>query len=171
MAKFKINKSLKAKSISYGGKRSKKDIRYIVIHYTGGTKDTAKNEATFFKYSNARQAGAHFFVDRKGEIYKSIDMNRTAWSVGGHFPYQKGGGSYYKKCTNSNSVSIELCAIAKELPTKIQTEATKWLIHNYIMKYCPNAKVIIRHFDVNNKECPATMLSSKTWKSFMKKID
>ena len=167
---FKIIKTPKAKSISYGSKRDKRSIKYIVIHYTGGTKDTAKNEAVFFAYNNKRSAGAHFFVDRNGNIQKSIDMNRTAWSVGGHFPPIAGGGKYYKKCTNSNSVSIELCAIADKLPSDKQIAATKWLIHSYIQKYCPNAKTIIRHFDVNNKECPAIMLKRSTWNAFLKKI-
>lgn len=80
---MKIHK-LPAKSISYDSKkRKRKDVKYIVIHYTGNNGDTAKNNATYFSKSNTREAGAHFFVGKKGAIYKSINMNRTAWAVGG----------------------------------------------------------------------------------------
>ena len=73
---------LLAKSISYGDKRALKDIRYIVIHYTGNKGDTARNNALYFADSNTRQAGAHFFVDKTGEIYKIINLNRIAWAIG-----------------------------------------------------------------------------------------
>lgn len=39
-----------AKKISYGGKRPYKDIKYIVIHFTANTGDTAKNNAVFYIY-------------------------------------------------------------------------------------------------------------------------
>lgn len=176
MAKFKVLKK-QAKKISYDSakKRNRNDVKYIVIHYTAGKNDTAKNEADYFANSNTREAGAHFFVDREGIIYRSIPMNRTAWAVGGA-KYSNcgstGGGSYYGKCTNYNSVSIELCAIADKEPSKKQTEATKWLIDNYIKKYCKKADTIIRHFDVTGKECPARMTgkNNKEWKAFKKAI-
>jgi len=173
--KYKINKRL-AKQISYSSaKRKRKDIKYIVIHYTAGKNDTAKNEADYFATSNTREAGAHFFVDREGKIYKSVNLNHAAWSVGGNkYPDTEftGGGKYYGKCTNFNSVSIELCAIADKAPSKEQTKATKWLIHNYIQKYCKNAKKIIRHFDVTGKSCPKRMATkdNKEWKEFKNAI-
>ncbi|MCM1245971.1 MAG: N-acetylmuramoyl-L-alanine amidase, partial [Roseburia sp.] len=71
MADIKINKKL-AKSISYGAVRNRKNVYYIVIHYTGNKKDTAKNNAVYFATSNTRPAGAHFFVDKQGEIWKSV---------------------------------------------------------------------------------------------------
>ena len=60
-----INKKL-AKSISYGGVRDLKSIKYIVLHFTGNKGDTAKNNALFYATGNTREAGAHFFVDKKG---------------------------------------------------------------------------------------------------------
>lgn len=169
--KIKINKMI-AKKISYDytKTRNRKNVKYIVIHYTGNTGDTAKNNALYFKNTNTRQAGAHFFVDGKGEIYKSVNMNRTAWAVGGSKYANTNGGSYYGKCTNANSVSIELCDCTKNYTEK-QAEATKELI-KYIQKYCPNAKTIIRHWDVNGKECPRPMIGkgSSMWKGFKKKI-
>lgn len=170
-------KYIKAKSISYGAKRSLSSVKATAIHYTGGSNDTALNEANYFAKTNTRAAGAHFFVDRKGVIIKSIPMSRIAWSVGGarYSDYKKtGGAKYYGKYNNSNTVSIELCGIAKKGPTEAQIKATKKLI-KYIRKHCPNAKKIIRHFDVNGKACPAPMCGSAKnnakWDNFKSRID
>lgn len=167
---MKIHK-LAAKPISYDSKkRKRKDIKYIVIHYTGNYYDTAKNNATYFSTSNIRQAGAHFFVDKKGIVYKSVKLNRTAWSVGGLYSLINGAGAYYGKCTNYNSVSIELCDCIKTYSKK-QADVTKKLI-KHIQKYCPNATTIIRHWDVNGKQCPLPMVGSNNtmWKKFKTEI-
>lgn len=163
---------IQANDNAYGRKRDYADIRYIVIHYTAGNGDTAQNEGLYYKNGNKRSAGAHFFVDQRGEIVKSININRVAWSVGGskyNDCAKTGGGKYYKIVTNSNSVSIELCDNLEKDPSKEQIKAVKELI-GYIRKKCPNAKKIVRHFDVNGKHCPARMMTDKKWKSFLKKI-
>lgn len=51
-------------------------------------------------------------------------------------------------------------------------KTVKWLV-KYIQKYCPNAKTIIRHWDVNGKDCPQIMVGkdNEEWKSFKKKIE
>lgn len=150
-----IHKRL-AKKVSYGGKRSLKDIKYIVIHYTGNKADTAKNNADYFATGNTRQAGAHFFADKKGEIWKSVNMNRIAWAVGGKYTLSNGAGTYYGKCTNANSVSIELCDCVNKTNWEQMLAARKLV--KYIQKKCPNAKTIIRHWDVNGKSCPLPMV-------------
>lgn len=164
-------KYIKASKMSYGSKRNRSSVRYIVIHYTAVRGDTAENEANYFKNNNSRLAGAHFFVDQKGTIIKSVPMNRTAWSVGGLYSRANGAGKYYKKCTNSNSVSIELCDNVTHDPSQKQIKAVKKTI-KYIRKYCKNADIIIRHWDVNGKVCPARMVGTdnKKWTSFKKKI-
>lgn len=156
-----------AKSISYGNKRSLNSIKYIVIHYTGNNGDTAKGNANYFATSNTRQAGAHFFVDKSGEIYKSINMNRIAWAVGGKYNISNGAGSYYGKCTNTNSISIELCDCITDTNWDQKIAARKLV--KYIQKKCPNAKIIIRHWDVNGKSCPAPFIDrgNKKWKIFL----
>lgn len=160
---LKINKLL-AKSISFGEKRSLKDIKYIVIHYTANKGDTAYNNAKYFANTNTRQAGAHFFVDQKGEVWKSVSIDRTAWSVGGFYTREDGAASYFNKCTNSNSVSIELCDCLSGSGWE-QMKATRQLV-KYIQGNCPNAKTIIRHWDVNGKQCPAPMAGegNEKWK-------
>lgn len=162
-------KTIHAKSISYGGTRSLDKIKYIVIHYTGNNGDTAEGNANYFKNSNTREAGAHFFVSRDGTVIRSIKMKYIAWAVGGVYSTSGDAGSYYKKCTNSNSVSIELCDIATKNCSSAQIKAVKKLI-KYIRKKCPNAKTIIRHYDVNGKTCPARYITASKWKKLKEKI-
>jgi len=159
-----------AKPISYGNARTLNTIKYIVIHYTGNKKDTAKNNADYFAKSNTRQAGAHFFVDKKGVIYNSVPMSRTAWAVGGVYSRSGGAGTYYGTCTNANSISIELCDCTKNTSWK-QMLAVRDLV-KYIQKHCPNARTIIRHWDVNGKNCPAPMTgkNNRKWKHLHNKI-
>ena len=162
-----------AKHISYGATRDKSTVKYIVIHYTGNSGDTAWGNANYFSPDggNARSAGAHFFVDKEGITFRSIPMNKTAYSVGGVYSKYDGGGKYYKKCLNSNSVSIELCNYTRNYPSEAQMDSVIKLI-KYIQKYCPNAKTIIRHFDVNYKTCPYPMIGkdNKHWKQFKKEL-
>ena len=160
-----------AKSVSYGGTRALSAVYYIVIHYTANDNDTALANCNYFKNSNTRSAGAHWFVDRSGAVYQSIDMKRIAWSVGGFFTQSNGAGSYYKKCTNTNSVSIEMCDVKSQYPSGAQIASIKKLIA-YIQSECPNAKTIIRHWDVNGKSCPARMAGKNNaeWMKFYNEI-
>lgn len=155
-----------AKPVSYGEKRTLDAVKYIVIHYTGNKGDTARNNADYFATSNSRTAGAHFFVDKKGSVYKSVKMTRTAYAVGGKYSVSGGAGAYYGKCTNANSISIELCDCRKDTNWE-QLKAVRQLV-KYIWEKCPNAKTVIRHWDVNGKECPAPMSGkeNKKWKRF-----
>ena len=159
-----------AKSISYGGRRNLKDVEFIVIHYTGNKNDTARGNGLYFRCGNTREAGAHWFVDRDGIIVRSIPMTKTAWSVGGFFTGEHDAAMYYKRCINANSVSIELCSLT-EWPSIPQQDAVRNLVE-FIQKKCPNAKKIIRHWDVNGKQCPASMCGkgNKVWLTFKQAI-
>ena len=95
-------------------------------------------------------------------------MNRTAWSVGGFYTDKKGAAKYYGKCTNYNSISIELCDIVGKKPSKKMLKKLKKTI-KYIQRWCPNATTIIRHWDVNGKDCPQIMAgkNNKVWKDLL----
>lgn len=139
-------------------KRKHSDVKFIVIHYTGNNNDKAESNGKYFAGAN-RHASAHFFVGQDGTIVKSVDLNRIAWSVGGakyNDCAATGGGKYYGVCTNSNSVSIELCDNKILCPSEEQVKAVAEVV-KYIRKYCKNANYIIRHFDVTGKKCPALM--------------
>ena len=160
-----------AKSISYGNKRPLSNIKYIVIHYTSNEGDTAQNNLDYFANVNEKETGAHFFVDKKGKVGKSIAMNRTAWAVGRDYRSgRKGEAAYFGKCTNANSVSIELCDMCLKTNWE-QMYATRKLV-KYIQSKCPNAKTIIRHWDVNGKDCPAPFTGSgnEKWTEFKRFI-
>lgn len=166
---MKINKLL-AKPISYGDKRSHDDVLYCVIHYTGNKNDTAYANARYFAETNTRKAGAHFFIDKAGNVYKSINMNRIAWSVGGFFTSKGGAAKLKNICKNSNSVSIELCDCVDKPVSKEQKEALKLLVV-YIKKHCHNLKQITRHWDVNGKNCPSYYVKHPLkWKKLRKEL-
>lgn len=167
-------KYIKAKPISYGGKRNKKDVEAIAIHYTGNDGDTALGNASYFHRSgdgNTRPAGAQFFIDQQGNVVKSIAMNLTAWAVGDWEGTANGGGSLHGRYRNSNTVSIELCDIARKDPSKKMIKAVKKTI-KYIRRFCPNAKVICRHWDISGKSCPGRMTGrdNPRWVKFLEDI-
>lgn len=166
-------KKILAKPISHSAsKRDYMAVKYIVIHNTGNSNDTAVNNGKYFANGNTRAAGAHFFIDQSGDIVKSVNLNRAAWAVGG-IKYsdcnKTGGGKYYGVVNNANSVSIELCDIVNKDPSDDMVKAIKKTI-KYIRKHCPNAIYICRHFDVNGKQCPMRFTSDRKWNALAKKI-
>lgn len=151
-------------------KRSTSDIKYLVIHYTGNNGDTALNNCKYFQGAN-RGASAHYFVDGGTYVYKSVPVTNTAWSVGGFYSSSNGAGSFYKKCTNANSLSIEMCNCAKSVPDKVFNQTVE--LAKYLMdKYNISEDHVIRHWDVNGKSCPAlwTGKNNSGWTKFKKAI-
>ena len=162
-----------ASPISYADKKRNRNIvEYIALHNTGNKGDTAENNGKYFQNGNIREAGAHFFIDQKGIVVKSINLNRTAWAVGGERYGDwsiTGGAKLYGVATNLNSVSIELCDIIDRDPSEEMIKAV-WRTIKYIRKYCPNAQNIIRHFDVNGKHCPQRMMDEGKWNEFQLRL-
>ena len=154
-------------------KRKRSQVKGIVIHYTGNKDDTAIANANYFKNNNERYAGAHFVIGVDGNIIKCGNLNDVCWSVGNDMREHKvpNSGKYYGDYGNSNTVSIELCDIVDNFPTTKQINSTIKVI-KYIRRHCKNAKLIMRHWDVNGKHCPATMcyLNNKEWKKFVSKL-
>lgn len=154
---------------NYGAARSTTNIKYIVIHYTGNDGDTDENNGKYFK-NNIVKASSHYFVD-SDSITQSVPDNYVAWAVGGNRYSdcsKTGGGKYYGKCTNSNSISIELCddvqngtVYPSEKTIQNSVELTKMLMNKYNI---PQENVI-RHFDVTGKKCPAYWVDDVKWKS------
>lgn len=87
-------------------------VNVKAIYYMGN------RNCNYFRCSNTGYAGAHFFVDRTGEICESVKLKYPAWSVGGGWmgSGKAGEGKLWEKCTNYNSISIELCDIATKNP-------------------------------------------------------
>lgn len=160
-----------AKKISYGGTRDLNAVTVLVFHYTGNAGDTAKNNVDYYATGNDRAAGAHIYVSRNGDIAMSIPLNRVAYAVGGFYTSAYGAGEEYKKVTNTNSISIELCDCATKDPSWEQMLACRQL-YLWIKGQCPNLKKVVRHWDVNGKGCPARMTgrNNAKWKHFRNKV-
>ena len=144
---------------NYGGKRNASAIKYIVLHYTGNDGDSDESNAKYFR-NNIVKASAHYFVD-DDSVTQSVPDNYIAWSVSGRrysSCSKTGGGSMYGKCTNSNSISVELCDAVKNgtvYPSEKTIENAIAFVKTPMKKYGIPASNVIRHFDVTGKGCPA----------------
>lgn len=174
---MKINKRISA----YNNQSRYSDtVKYIVIHYVGGDRDsTAKNNVDYFAGGD-RQASAHYFVD-ENEIWQSVEESRAAWHCGG--PLQGSGGhTYFQICTNRNSIGIEMCDRIRDyrriIPNKT-IENVAWLVQHLMKKYGIPKSHVIRHYDVTGKTCPNAypeyntsdyLLSAAGWERFRDRI-
>lgn len=153
---------------NYGAYRDTKTIEYIVIHYTGNDGDKSWNNANYFQNNQNLSASAHLFVDDTS-LYLSVPFEYVAYSVGSFtVDTSKGGGKYYKKCTNANSINIELCDTVKDGKYNVTQKTidnaldiTKELMTRYNIP----ASHVIRHFDVTGKECPAYWVDKTKWEN------
>lgn len=159
-----------AHSSNYGGTRKLSDIKYIVVHFTGNKGDTALNNCKYFQGPN-RHASAHCFIDGSGVVYKSVSLKRVAWAVGGCYTLKNGAGSKYKVATNANSLSIEMCNCVGGVPADVYKDLV-WLVTYYMKKYNIDADHVIRHWDVNGKDCPDPWIgkNNKGWNKFKSDI-
>lgn len=141
--------------------------KYIVIHYTGNKTDTAAGNAAYFR-SVRRGASAHYFVDT-AYVYEVVDPANTAWAVGVKY----GPAPYWGKCTNGNSISIEMCSAGGKIPDATISNVVT-LTLSLMKRYNIGPDRVIRHYDVCTKRCPgwAGWLPSNEsiWKSFKAKI-
>jgi len=84
-------------SVNFSKKvRKNKDIKVIVIHYTG----MQSRIESIKRLSNSKhKVSCHYLIDRKGKILKMVDNNKVAWHA---------GKSKWKNYNNLNKYSIEL---------------------------------------------------------------
>lgn len=168
MVTIKVNLANKK---NYGGSRLTSNIKYIVIHYTANDGDTDENNGKYFR-NNVVESSAHYFVD-DDSITQSVPDNYVAWSVGGN-KYNNSGGKLYKKCTNNNSISIELCDDVRDgvvYPSAKTIQNALELVAHLMNKYSIPKENVIRHYDVNGKPCPKYWVDDIKWKSeFWNKI-
>lgn len=120
--------------------------KYIVCHYTGNVTDTARANASYF-YTGNRGASAHFFVD-DSTVYEVVSPENTAWAVGKKF----GNAPYWGKCTNSNSLSVEMCSRNGRITNATFDNAVE-LVKKLMKQYNIPASRVIRHWDVCAKRC------------------
>lgn len=153
---------------NYGSVRYLTDIKYIVIHYTANDGDKSYNNANYFANNANLKASAHYFVD-DNYIFQSVPDNYVAYSVGvKSADKSKGGGRFFGKCTNKNSLNIELCDTNKNhviYPTEATIQKAIELCIYLMNKYNIDSAHVIRHFDVTGKQCPAYWVENGIWEA------
>lgn len=141
--------------------------KYIVIHYTGNKTDTAKANANYFRSVN-RGSSAHYFVDAS-YIYEVVAPENTAWAVGRRY----GSAPYWGKCTNGNSLSIEMCSTGGKISDGTFANTVSFTL-TLMKKYGIPAANVIRHYDVCAKKCPGWSgwipPNETLWKKFKTQI-
>lgn len=183
-----ITKNTGTVNTTYKAGRS---IKYIVLHYTAGTKSTkgsASSVASYFKSGNAG-GSADFIVDDETIVqYNSDIKNRYCWAVGGSKYTSMStsvGGKYYNKCTNTNSISIEMCS-NKTNKSNLGSNDTDWYLTDktisnaaeltkYLMQtYNIPASNVIMHHHVTGKVCPNPWCVNESrlsqWQSFKNRL-
>ena len=143
-----------------------REIKFIVIHYTAGVtsrQGSALNTANY--YPDSQNVSADYTVDDTTAVCYNGDIpNRYTWHCGGS-KYATKGGSLYGKCTNANSIGVEVCSTNST--GKMQTandrsySFTEAAVNNAVelvkqlMKwYNIPPENVIRHYDVTGKPCP-----------------
>ena len=123
-------------------KRSKKNIKYIIFHYTGMKSDQlAIRKLTSFN----SKVSCHYYIDKKGNLIQLIPDLYVAWHA---------GKSYWKndKLLNNHSIGIEISNPGHEHGYKaFNNKQIKCLIKiskNLIKKYKINIKNILGHSDI-----------------------
>lgn len=164
-------------------------IKYIVIHYTAGSTSrsgSAYNTANIFK-NPSHGGSADFIVDDSTVVQYSPDVdNYYCWHAG--VDYSGGTASYWGKCTNANSIGIEICSTNPNYSINDKANSPKWSftdaavntaieLTKYLMKkYNIPASNVIRHWDVCHKECPGIIGwnprsgSEAKWQDFKKRL-
>lgn len=140
-------------------------IEWIVVHYTANVHDTAKNNCIYFSGPN-RNASAHYFVDELG-YQQSVYDNETAWSVG--VLHNRKYAKYWGKCTNFNSISIEMCNSCLK-NEEVENQTIK-LVKKLMVEYKIDKAHVVRHYDVCGKMCPITLIKQSEWNRFLSKLD
>lgn len=169
--------------------KKNRDIKYIVIHYTAGITSragTAANTAEYYRTTD-REVSADYTVDDTTAVcYNGDIVNRYTWHCGGS-KYATKGGSLYGKCTNANSIGVEICSTNSTGKMQNANDKsysfTPAVINNAVelvkqlMKwYNIPAENVIRHYDVTGKPCPgiigwnADSGSEAEWNKFKARI-
>jgi N-acetylmuramoyl-L-alanine amidase len=137
-----LKTTLKYSPNFYSKKRTVRQIKFIIIHYTG-----MKNESsTLNKLTNIQsEVSCHYLIKNNGEIIKMVPDLYIAWHAG------KSSWRNYKSL-NSNSIGIEITNPGHEHGyqrfKKKQISSLLKLSKFLIKKYKINSKNILGHSDI-----------------------
>ena len=124
-------------------KRSQKDIKFIIIHYTGMTKElSAINKLCNFK----SKVSAHFFIKKNGSVLNLVPPLYEAWHAG------KSSWKNFKSL-NRYSIGVEIQNSGHdnryENFSQKQIVSIKKLLIYLIRKYNVNPKNVLGHSDIS----------------------
>jgi len=122
--------------------RNKKEIKFIIIHYTGMKKESKAIE----KLCNEKsKVSAHYFIKKNGELINLVPDLYEAWHAG------KSGWKNFKSL-NKSSIGVEIQNQGHEYQYekfyKKQIVTLKKLIKYLTKRYNINLKNILGHSDV-----------------------
>ena len=137
------------------------EINGIVIHYTANPGSTAQNNRDYFnglKDSHETEASSNFIVGLDGEIIQCV----PTWEM-----------AYASNSRNIDTVSIECCHPDE---TGEFTQATYDSLVKLTACLCDQMDLtsadVIRHYDVNEKECPKYFVDHEdAWQQFREDVD
>ena len=139
-------------------------VRYIVLHYTAGNGDTAKNNCDYYHRVGGLQASAHYFCDEHGAM-QSVREGDTAWHCGAR-------AYWHPECRNGNSIGIEMCSRKRAdgsyyiLPETVANAAA--LAREIMQRYGIDTEHVVRHYDVTGKHCPMPWVDDPAqWTAFL----
>ena len=160
-----------AHTSNYYKGRNGNAILYIVVHYTANDGDTDAGNANYFAQPN-RGASAHYFVD-EDSITQTVHDEDAAWHCGGGLQGNS-GHTFYQKCTNRNSIGVEMCSDkvnGKYVITTQTVERTAGLVRALMLKYSVPVERVIRHYDVTGKICPEPWVrETQLWENFKTRL-
>ena len=124
-------------------KRKKKEIRFIVFHYTGMKKET---DAIKKLTSQGTKVSSHYLIKKNGEILTLVPDLYISWHA---------GASFWKnfKSLNKHSLGIEISNPGHEFKynnfTQKQINSILKLSKFLIKKYKIKSKCILGHSDIS----------------------
>lgn len=145
---------------SYNRSRRNVSIKYLNIHYTGGT-GSAKNNCIYFSGGN-RNASADYFVDDSG-IWEYNDP------ASGYYTWAVGDGSGRYGITNSNSINVEVVnngGAFSDQEIAYLCELVPYLMN----KFGISASNVVRHYDASRKHCPEYYVDNGRWNELRQRI-
>ena len=134
-------------------------IKYLVIHYTAGTRSTSGAALAARNVFLTRKASADFCVDDTDIVQVNPDLRN-------YYCYAVGDGKGKYGITNSNSISIEICSTLQKGTTAAVPNHSGWSFTDTALANAMSlAKTlmsvfqiplsrVVRHYDASGKYCP-----------------
>jgi N-acetylmuramoyl-L-alanine amidase len=123
-------------------KRAKKDIKFLIIHYTGMQSEIESIK----RLKNIKtKVSCHYLINKRGRVTQMVKDNKVAWHAG------KSKWQSFKNL-NENSIGIELVNKGHEFGyenfSKIQIKNLINLCKNLKKKYIIKTENILGHSDI-----------------------